>query len=268
MDHGFIGRGAEPPIEVLAPGPVSAAASARADEAARLSDLWAELVSGSCKVEETRFSSETCTVIVRRGQPGLAGRGAALSLRDIEILEQSLLGGVRKSVAVDHCLCSSSIAEVLRRCFVFMGLSCWPSRIPLLLVMAVHAKHAEQTELPARRMLAQSPRPPRQSITASRPDVELANELSRAEFAVTRLFVEGKSHAQIAEERRISPRTVANQLASAFHRLDVSGRAELFCLLSRRQVAEWQASGFGTASGRSFVSGPAPSLRLLARVAG
>ena len=268
MDHGLIDLGVEPEVAVVAHGQTSAAAPRLADEAVQLSALWTELTSGSCKVENTLFSAESCTLVVRRGQPVARGPGATLSRRDIGILEQSLLAGVRKSVAVDHCLCPSSVAEILRRSFLFMGLSCWPSRIPLLIVMAAHAKHAEQSALPAKRVLAQNQRLSRQSIRASRPDIELAQDLSAAEYGVTRLLVEGKSYAQIAELRQTSRRTVANQLASAFRRLDISGRSELLCLLAKRQVAAWQAAGPGPVSGRAFLLGAEAAAPSLSRVAG
>jgi hypothetical protein len=40
----------------------------------------------------------------------------------------------------------------------------------------------------------------------------------------------------MAKLRATSKRTVANQLASAFHRLGISGRAELLCLLAKRKL--------------------------------
>jgi DNA-binding CsgD family transcriptional regulator len=64
--------------------------------------------------------------------------------------------------------------------------------------------------------------------------------VSPAEYAVIRLLIEGKSYDEMADLRRTSKRTVANQLASAFHRIGVSGRAELLCMLAKRQVAHWQ----------------------------
>jgi len=53
---------------------------------------------------------------------------------------------------------------------------------------------------------------------------------------VTRLLIEGKSYQDMAKLRDTSKRTVANQLASAFHRLGISGRAELLCLLAKRKL--------------------------------
>ena len=212
----------------------------RPNEAASLSALWTELVSGFCKIEGGAFTAQTCSLLVTRGHRAASAERERLPLRDIEIMERSLIEGVRKSVAVDFGLCPSSVAEILRRCLVFMGLSCWPSRIPLLLVMAVHAKRGFESNRAAKLILAQNQQFSRQTISAVRPDNELESWLSPAEYAVTRLLIEGKSYAELANLRGTSKRTVANQLASAFHRLHISGRAELLCLLAKRQLATWQ----------------------------
>lgn len=240
MDHVMNDCGAEPAVALAAPGTVGRIVSRLPDEAAHLAYLWAELVGGSCKVEEAPFSAQTCSLVVSRGHR-VSSSAAVLSKRDIEILEQSLLDGARKSVAVDFDLCPSSIAEVLRRSFGFMGLSCWPSRIPFIVVMAVHARHAHASLASDSRSVPKNQQDVPQSVSISRPDSELAGYLSCAEYAVTRLLIEGKSYAEMAELRRTSRRTVANQLASVFHQLGVSGRPELLCLLAKRRVAHWQS---------------------------
>ena len=212
------------------------------NEGATLSALWTELVSGFCKIEEVSFTERSCSVVVSRSHRLSTAAGtSALSARDIEILERALIEGIRKSVAADFGLCASSVAEILRRCFACMGLSCWPSRIPLLLVIAAHAKRGADSQRGARSVLAQNQQYVRQTISAARPDNELAASLSPAEYSVTRLLIEGKSYAEMAVLRKTSKRTVANQLAAAFHRLHVSGRADLLCLLARRKVSHWQA---------------------------
>ena len=114
------------------------------------------------------------------------------------------------------------------------------SKSPMLLVLAAHANRGlagtgslrlQPTELHFSA----------QTIIALRPDNELSAELSPAQSLVARLVMEGKSHAEIAALRQVSTRTVANQLAAVFEQLDVSGRAELLCLLARRRLAIWQA---------------------------
>ncbi|HKO49936.1 MAG TPA: helix-turn-helix transcriptional regulator [Polyangiaceae bacterium] len=234
MDH--VMNDCWPTPAVAGPGLIGAASVRPVEERASLSALWTELVSGLCKIEHTEFTQQTCTVVVTRAHRLSGEEGARLSSRDTEILERALLEGVRKSVAADFGLCPSSIAEILRRCFVFMGLSCWPSRIPLLLVMAAHAKYAPDSQRGAKLLLSQNQQFPRQTISVARPDNELSAWLSPAEYAVTRLLIEGKSYQEMAKLRATSKRTVANQLASAFHRLGISGRAELLCLLAQRKL--------------------------------
>ena len=65
-----------------------------------------------------------------------------------------------------------------------------------------------------------------------------AERLTAAEEVVVRGVFDGKSNDAIARERGTSPRTVANQVASAFRKHGVSSRAEL--------VARYLASDEGT----------------------
>jgi DNA-binding CsgD family transcriptional regulator len=202
-------------------------------ERIELAAIWDELIAGTCKVEGWSHGESTWSMVVSRG-PNLTGvRSPGLRHRDIEILEQALLCGVRKLVAVEAGLSCSSIAVILQSCFQFMGLSCLPSRIPGLLVAAAHARHHQASNHQsilrgrAERQFSQ------QTITVPRPDVALKAWLAPAEHAVINLLVEGHCYAEIALARETSIRTVANQVASGFRRLGVSGRAELLCMLAR-----------------------------------
>jgi DNA-binding CsgD family transcriptional regulator len=58
--------------------------------------------------------------------------------------------------------------------------------------------------------------------------------LSAAEVAVVELAARGLSNGRIAERRRASPSTVANQLGAAYRKLGISGRRELALLLGTR----------------------------------
>lgn len=51
--------------------------------------------------------------------------------------------------------------------------------------------------------------------------------LSAAERAVAELAVRGLTNTEIARERRVAKRTIANQLAVVYQKLGVSGRREL-----------------------------------------
>ncbi len=57
--------------------------------------------------------------------------------------------------------------------------------------------------------------------------------VTAAERVVLGLAAAGLSNAQIAARRGVSPRTVANQLASAFRKLGVRSRLELEARLAR-----------------------------------
>ena len=66
--------------------------------------------------------------------------------------------------------------------------------------------------------------------------VERAAGLTESERAVVALAVAGKSNRTIAAERGSSPRTIANQLASAYQKLGLSGRRELRAGLRGRRT--------------------------------
>jgi DNA-binding CsgD family transcriptional regulator len=51
--------------------------------------------------------------------------------------------------------------------------------------------------------------------------------LTKAEQAVALLVLEGRTDAEIAAARGVSKRTVANQIAAVFRKLEVSSRVEL-----------------------------------------
>ena len=221
---------------------------APAHEAIMLSALWTELVGGMCKLIGCVFDEQGCELTISREHRTLGEKPRALPRRHAQILERSLLDGARKSVAIDLKLCPSTVAEILKQSFTFMGISCWPSRIPLWLVLAAHAQREKSLARAATQLVHDSHCMPRQTVSISRPDRDLAIALTPAEYAVTRLLVEGKSYAEMAVLRQTSSRTVANQLAAAFHRLGVSGRAELLCLLAQREAATWRISPPGNRS--------------------
>src|SRR6188768_643610 len=109
-------------------------------ERVELAAIWEELIAGTCKVESWSHAEGTWSMVVSRRPLHAVPPGLGLRSRDVDILEQALLCGVRKHVAVEAGLSCSSIAVILQGCFVFMGLQCLPSRIPGLLVAAAHAR--------------------------------------------------------------------------------------------------------------------------------
>jgi len=205
-------------------------------ERVQLAALWDELLAGTCKIESWSYAEHTWSMVITRRPKLSATPHSGLRRRDIEILERALLSGVRKHVAVEAGLSCSSIAVIMQSCFQFMGLTCLPSRIPGLVVAAAYARTHAASSQAVKSQSYLSTRPfglVNETITVSRPDAELSAWLAPAEHAVIHLLIEGMSYAEIAQARQTSVRTVANQVASGFRRLDVSGRAELLCLLAR-----------------------------------
>jgi DNA-binding NarL/FixJ family response regulator len=62
--------------------------------------------------------------------------------------------------------------------------------------------------------------------------------LTRAEQEVLNLILAGFSNPEIAARRGRSVRTIANQVASLFRRLDVGSRLELFALFALPPTGE------------------------------
>ena len=67
----------------------------------------------------------------------------------------------------------------------------------------------------------------------ARLDPSAAGLLTAAERAVVEHVLEGLSNAAVARKRRVSPRTIAKQLASAYQKLGVGSRRELAARYSR-----------------------------------
>jgi DNA-binding NarL/FixJ family response regulator len=110
------------------------------------------------------------------------------------------------------------------------------------LALSAHAAHARTKLSEARSSTLTHQGCTYLTVSAPRPEGCLQSRLSRAEFAVVRLLLEGKSHAEMSAERRTSMRTIANQLAAAFSKLGVSGRADLIRELVRASDEDehWQ----------------------------
>ena len=61
-------------------------------------------------------------------------------------------------------------------------------------------------------------------------------ELTGAEREVTRLVYYGASNVEIARARRVSPKTIANQLDSIYRKIGVTSRCELISRLIARRA--------------------------------
>jgi DNA-binding NarL/FixJ family response regulator len=205
---------------------------ARGRAAYCLSKLWADLTEGRSTIVECFFTEARC-FIVTTPHPRAPRPDRRLLPRKVRVLDRILLGEGQKAVALALRVAPSTVTLISGECLRAMGLDCRSSRVPMALVMAAHAHANPNTPSSRDGRVTDVVRNGRalRIVSAPRPDRALHELLSPAECAVARLLIEGKRHVEIAALRETSTRTIANQLAAAFHKLRVSGRAELLSRL-------------------------------------
>ncbi len=181
-------------------------------------EAWQRLTSGRAIVVDSRTTRERACLVLAAATPGEYTPRA----RNIRILERVLLGESPKALAIEMQLSQSTIGTALKRTLEGMGLKLLPSRLPPALAVLVHHAHGRPAVAMRREF---DPVPGRLALSACLAPLE--DTLSPAVLDVVFQHAQGSSHAEIAAYRRTSRRTIANQLAVAFHRLGVSGRNQL-----------------------------------------
>jgi DNA-binding NarL/FixJ family response regulator len=230
---------------------IAAGADDLTDKTMPLAELWKQLVSGALRIVDTFHSEQRCYLTLTA--PSTVGKTPRrLSARKVETLQRILLGERQKTVALDCNLAASTIALTVAECLRTLGLDSRTARVPALVAFAAHAARGETETLECKLsdfILPASAECARERsyrvVSVARPDLEIGSSLSAAEYAVARLLVEGKSYAEMAVVRGTSVRTVANQVASVFQKVGVSGRSEFLSCLVR--------------SGRAQASPPQPA---------
>lgn len=188
-----------------------------------LAMIWNQLASGTCTVVEGFFGPARCYLVLSLNERGAREwRGLRL-----EILERILSGQCQKIVALDLGLAPSTVAMNAREALEAMGGSGRPSRAHPLLMLAAKSARARDFSRVASSSFVCGSESELRVLSVLRPERHLSAALPRAESSVLHQLVEGRSHAEIATLRGTSVRTIANQLASLFRRLSVSGRSDL-----------------------------------------
>jgi DNA-binding CsgD family transcriptional regulator len=187
--------------------------------------LWHEVCAGTWQFRDTFSTTERHFAVVECVSVAKQSRVHA---RNREILTRVLLGQVPKAVAQDMRVAIPTVATGMQACLRGMGLPCRASIPPVLLVMAARAA-ARQGSAPTLGRLTRfsADHDKYWLVSVERPDLRFPVPLSQAEADVVRQLVSGQTHAEISEHRARSPRTVANQLASVFKKLGVSGRGAI-----------------------------------------
>ena len=192
-----------------------------------LSRVWVAIRSGAALVRGIEQTADRLYITLERRKPRAAV--SRIVRRRLDVLERLLLGDSGKVIAYDLDVSMSTIATDRILACRSIGLDATSSRKPMLLVMAVHAAfgfvdpfaHVQETNAN------------QTTLSIERPERHVASRLTTTELEVLSDIVDGFSHAEIARRRCRSIRTIANQLASIFHKLRVSGRASLLAKLAR-----------------------------------
>lgn len=195
-------------------------------EQAECHALWQLLIEGNYQIVD---SFNTCERAYLAIAPSPIRR-TPLSARALEILQAVLLGNSSKAIAIELGLANSTVAVQLKQSLAALGHRGFAAKVPLGLAMLLHAAHG-RLPVPLDCGVGLSAQQiPCQILSATLPS--LATILPPAVRDVVHMSAEGRSHAEIAAKRCTSRRTVANQLATAFQRLGVSGRSGLLGYLT------------------------------------
>jgi DNA-binding CsgD family transcriptional regulator len=222
------GRSSEAGLTRLVPEPAwffAACADDLQPQAFDLKELWQGLCAGTWQFRDTFSSAEKHFGVVERVSLGKRSR---VQQRNLEMLTRVLLGQVPKAVAQDIRVAISTVATGTQECLRSMGLPQRASSPPVLLMMAARAAESACSAPTLGRLTRIKAQDETYwLVSVQRLDLEFPVSLSEAEAAVVRQLVSGHTHAQISKRRATSPRTVANQLASAFKKFGVSGRTAI-----------------------------------------
>ena len=184
-------------------------------------ELWRSLTQRRLRIVSAEQRDGECLCVIEpvsRPYP-------ALSHTTVAVTQRVLCGECPKAIADSLRIGVSTISQQCAGVLRAMGALQTPTKVSILLVQAALAATGAEFE-PARCRLLDGTSG-RRLIRTTAPGVSFRPRLTHSEFAVVCLTIESKSYAQIAALRRTSERTVANQLAAAFRKLDCSGQSQL-----------------------------------------
>lgn len=188
-----------------------------------LSELWRLLLTGKARIATSYCTEQNACLELEI----LSEKTSPLRPRDAKLLERALLGESQKLIALDLQRAVSTVATLVGRAVLDLGLTCRVSQAPVALVMLVHAAHDPAIRRQATLRCLEAGSAPRFIVSLPRPERSFRANLNPAERDIVRLRVEGLSYEEMARTRKTSPRTIANQVGAVYRKLGVSGRLAL-----------------------------------------
>jgi DNA-binding CsgD family transcriptional regulator len=189
-----------------------------------LGTLWEKLTAGEWRVRETFSERARLYAVV---EEPLCRKARRRRRRGLAMMERVLLGERAKVVAIDSSVTESTVAVAIKGQLRSMGLECKVRATPLILVMAARAARSSRCRVQARIAHVPEGAAIQWVVSVRYPRLGAFDVLSGAERDVLSQLLEGKTYVEIAEYRKASKRTIANQLGAAFRKLGVSGYGEV-----------------------------------------
>jgi DNA-binding NarL/FixJ family response regulator len=200
-------------------------ADARNGRNSELVGLWQELLAGRLTIADSFNSPERWFMLLRET---IAPRAVPPRLH--ALLVQALLSDSQKRTALECGLAESTVSTCVHQALTLIGVRATRAKVPPIVTLLAHTSTGASSP-PGRLSSVVYQGVVYRVVSVVRPELRVSSKLSAGQYHVIGRVVEGWSYAQIAQERRRSARTIANQVAEAFRRLGVSGRAQLITLL-------------------------------------
>ena len=196
-------------------------------------DVWRDLLLGRLKVAGTADAAGYGLLLERITQPVASPARAQRQL----YFEAALRGTPQKVISAESGLAPATLATLLQRALAELGLEPPFSRLPVALPLLAHAARGANVLA-----LCEVSEPDSEDgtllVTLCPPLQTLSGAVTPSECDVASRYIAGQTHVQIAEGRRASPRTIANQLGACFRALHASRRFELIRALLERAEAQ------------------------------
>ncbi|MGC4089375.1 MAG: hypothetical protein QM756_16100 [Polyangiaceae bacterium] len=202
-----------------------------------LAELWKSSFSARCasSLRSTRRGTVYVKFSRRVAPPPHSWRTA----RNHELAQRSLLGDLQKCLAVDAELSASTIATALHEGLERLGMVGGPTRVPLVVVLALHRAKGS-VGIPDGRLTLLGPSAER----VMAPSAGLRRRWLADAGRVRCRAAQGRGQErEMAQLRNCSVRTIANQLGRVYSKYQVSGRFQLLSRLIQQanERSAWQA---------------------------
>jgi DNA-binding CsgD family transcriptional regulator len=199
---------------------IAAEASEHDFEPVPLRAVWARVLAGEIVFRDAFLSPAHALLVTRSPESPLRCHRA-----NVVFLQHALDCASLTTAAIDYRMSASGASTRAKWALESLGLTITAAKIPLPLSLLLHTGGCSIGHHMLK--VRDHADPDTEILFTERPDIALRKTLPPREAETLRLYIDGLSHAQIADLRGASTRTIANQLASVFRKLQVSGRFEL-----------------------------------------